>query len=331
MVRNQIPVTWALADAYTTCDRWFCSVLGSTQPNRMYWIGASSSGSQSNEPILEGSCDDMPTIFHRLSSAGIPWHCYFSDVPAMTLVKNLDVDGHMKRLHNDFFLHARDGKLPPVSYIEPGYASNDDHPPKHPLMGQQLISAVYQALATSPQWERCMLVVTYDENGGFFDHVVPPKTVDERASDGFDQLGFRVPTLLAGPYVKQGNVSSVQYDHTSALKHLQNVFGLEPLNVRCDAANDLTDCIDLDRLSRGEASDPIQLPAVEIDESMLGEECMGNSLSVHNTDLLEWAPGAVASGRLDRRYDLRHERLDYIHGIAEYLDSHGLGRIRRGR
>ena len=117
------------------------------------------------------------------------------------------------------------------------------------LATQALIAAVYNALAQSPQWKNCMLVITYDEHGGFFDHVPPPTGPDVRPE--FQQRGFRVPTMVIGPYVKQNYVSSVEYDHTSALKHLQTAFGLEPLNERMNAANDLTDCIDMERLAAG--------------------------------------------------------------------------------
>ena len=120
-----------------------------------------------------------------------------------------------------FMFNCQAGKLPPVSYIDPFFYGNDDHPPIHPINGQELIATVYSLLAESPQWKNCMLVVTYDENGGFYDHVSPPKTADDLAEQGFDQLGFRVPAMVIGPYAKQGFVSSVTYDHTSALKHLR--------------------------------------------------------------------------------------------------------------
>src|SRR5262249_26126421 len=150
---------------------------------------------------------------------------------------------------------AAAGKLPPVTYIDPMFTANDDHPPHHPLLGQQLIAATYQALATSPHWERCLFVICYDEHGGFFGHVSPPSdAADERAADGFNQLGFRVPTLVIGPYVKQGYVSSVRRDHTSALRHIENVHGLAPLTMRDAAATDLSECLDEARLASGAAS-----------------------------------------------------------------------------
>jgi phospholipase C len=328
MLREHVPVTHALADAYTTCDRWHCSLLGPTLPNRMYWHAGTANGAQSNDEVIDGAFRGVPTIYHRLASAGVDWAYYYGDVPVVSFVEDLDLDGRIRRFLYDFLDDADAGRLPPVCYIDPGFSYNDDHPPHHPLLGQQLIATVYQTLATSPQWENCLLVVTYDENGGFFDHVPPPTAPDDRADQGFDQLGFRVPSLVVGPYAKSGFVSSVAYDHTSALKHIENMFALEPLTTRSSAANDLSDCIDLARLEANDPAPPIELPAVEIDESSLPESCRGESLRAVDHDILRWAdrrPDLVA--RWDRR---RHAR-DSVYAIGDYLERHGLGRIRRGR
>jgi phospholipase C len=326
MLREHVPVTWALADAYTSCDRWFSSVLGPTLPNRMYWHAGTSNGAKANDEVVGGAFEGVPSIHHRLNEAGIDWAYYYGDVPVLAVLNDLELTGRLRRFMYDFIDDAAAGTLPPVVYIDPGFGSNDDHPPHHPLLGQQLISATYNALATSPQWERCLFVVTYDENGGYYDHVAPPLAADDRAAEGFDQLGFRVPTLVMGPYAKPGYVSSVQYDHTSALKHLENSLGLPPLTARSTAATDLSDCIDFDRIAAGNPLPPITLPAVEIDESMLPDNCIGSSLRGFDHDILAWAETANL-GKLD----LRRETRDYVYGIAEYLDRHNLGRIRRGR
>src|SRR6185503_660514 len=173
---------------------------------------------------------------------------------------------------------AKAGRLPPVVYIDPFFGENDDPPPLHPIMAQALIAAVYNALAQSPQWKNCMLVITYDEHGGFYDHVPPPSGPDMRGE--FQQRGFRVPTMVIGPYVKQNYVSSVEYDHTSALKHLQNAFGLQTLNERMDAANDLTDCIDMARLAAGDWAPPVELPKINLADYVAETskaECKGSA------------------------------------------------------
>lgn len=328
--RRRVPVSWALADAYTTCDRWFCSVLGPTLPNRMYWHGGTANGARSNDEVLQGAFENVASVYHRLNDVGVPWGYYFGDVPVLGFLEESVTEGKIHRFLWDFIDDAAAGKLPPVVYIDPQFTWNDDHPPHHPGLGQQLISAVYTALATSPQWPTCNLVVTYDEHGGFFDHVAPGLVADDRAADGFDQLGFRVPTMVIGPYAKPGYVSSVTYDHTSALKHLQRTFGTAPLTARSEAAVDLTDCLDLDRLAAGEPAPPIELPAVVLDESMIGPECGGNSLKPGGGARPWVAALAERLTRRDPRLVARDGR-EQIFGIAEYLERHGRGGIRRGR
>ena len=337
LTRPMIPVTYALADAYTTCDRWFASVMGPTLPNRAYWHAATSFGLKVNNDVLNMfSSVPVPTIYNRLHDRGVDWAYYSGPLAVVSLLGNpgpyqLDVTGKIKRFafysdqpddHNgEFFKDAAAGKLPPVVYIDPFFGENDDHPPAHPIMGQALIAAVYRALANSPQWKNCMLVITYDEHGGFFDHVSPPQTTDDTLAkfgvDGFEQMGFRVPALVMGPYAKQGYVSSVPCDHTSALKHLQNAFGLETLNPRMDAANDLSDCIDMDRLARGEWAPPIDIPEIDLTQypmALNDPACRGSGGFRVVDPITEWAdenPGVML--------DYREHREDYHRGIIESL------------
>jgi phospholipase C len=326
LVRDQVPTSYGLADAYTLCNRWFSSVLGPTYPNRFYWHSAQSNGFKSNMvPSMV-----WPTVYDRLNAAGIPWSYYYGDLPVLSLLGSA-ADGHIKRFE-DFATDAKQGVLPPVVYIDPAFSINDDHPPHHPSAGQQLIGAVYAALAQSPQWKNILFVVTYDEHGGFFDHVAPPKTADDRAADGFDQLGFRVPTIVAGPYVKQGLDSTV-YDHTSVLRHIERMFDLEPLTARDAAATDLSNCIDQERLAKHAWNPPADVPMVTIDESTLPAECMGKGsgvapgLALWHHDVLEWADANPALLRgWDRRGDLR----SYLECIHELLAPHG-GGVRWGR
>ena len=218
-------------------------------------------------------------------------------------------------------------QLPSVSFVEPAFTANDDHPPHHPMLGQAFLGSVYAALAASPQWDSCLLIVTYDEAGGLFDHVPPPRAVDDRAEQGFDQLGFRVPTVVAGPYVKRGHVSSVVRDHTSVLAHLDRMFGLEPLTARSAAAEDLGELIDEERLAAGDPAPPAALPAVEIDESMIDDACYRARREPAHTDIERLADAGFFAPALDRRREVR----DSLHAIGEALDRLNAGRIRRGR
>jgi phospholipase C len=344
--RTHQPVSWALADAYTTCDRWFASVMGPTLPNRAYWHTGTSFGQKDNTAVLETAAAlPVPSIYHRLRDKDIDWSYYFGSLAVVALLGN---DGPYKlpadyvqprikrfaRYADDpgdstglFFRDAAAGTLPPVVYIDPyfGAGGNDDHPPTHPMMAQALIAAIYNALARSPQWKNCMLVITYDEHGGFYDHVSPPTTTDDTLERfgvvGFQQLGFRVPAMVAGPYAKQGHVSSVQYDHTSALRHLQNAFELEPLNVRVDAATDLTDCIDMDRLSRGEWAPPIELPTINLaDYPVEAPACLSGE-AFRSTDPIS----QYADERPERfaGYDIRGDRESYHETIRAFLRDTG--------
>ncbi len=348
LVREHVPITWALADAYASCDRWFASVMGPTLPNRAYWHTGTSFGLDNNQAVLDAfSSVPVPTIYNRLVERGIPWAYYFGNLAVAALLSQpgpyqLDIGpndgtGNVRRFGDarygagQFFKDAAAGRLPPVVYIDPAFGTNDDHPPVHPILGQELIAAVYTALARSPQWNNVLLVITYDEHGGYYDHVPPPTTTDDTLArfgvDGFQQLGFRVPAIVAGPYVKQGHVSSVVYDHTSPLKHLQNVFGLDPLTARADAANDLSDCIDFDRLERGEPAPPIELPVLDALEWPIDHgTCTGGGgipeARVPAEDSIEaWAdrnPGAFAGG-----YDLRGDHAPYLRSIRDYLRAQG--------
>jgi phospholipase C len=372
LTRKQQPVSWALADAYTSCDRWFAGIMGPTLPNRFYWHAATSCGYKSNDVIDNVSTLSTPTIYHSLREAGVEWAYYYSSLPVVSALANFMapynlpsdyVGPRVKRFgdsvfgEGDFFRDAAEGTLPPVTYIDPYFYYNDDHPPAHPLLAQQLIAAIYTALAKSPQWKNCLFVITYDEHGGFYDHVAPGKIADDTATrfpldengnptgeytdstgrmvHGFDQLGFRVPAMVIGPYAKQAYVSSVEYNHVSALKHLGTAFGLPDLNPRMAASNDLSDCIDMDRLARGEWAKPIELPDVEVNADSNGnltsitaggvdypwsDACEKQGAQLRPQDPISQA--ADRNPELFAGLDLRSSHREYLASITNFLKKH---------
>ncbi|MCA9661503.1 MAG: alkaline phosphatase family protein [Myxococcales bacterium] len=251
-VRDQLPALYELADNFTNCDNWYASVMGPTWPNRFYLNAATSGGEKDNfpNPLLK-------TIWHLLVDADVSSRIYFTDVPwvagSFPLVPtvwsrfaegyggfNIATLTNPYKLDN-FFDDCEAGTLPAVSFLDPGFTSNDDHPDHNIQLGQVLIGSIYKALAESPLWEKCLLVITYDEHGGFFDHVAPPKTIDEDVE--FRQLGFRVPGLVIGPHVRRGCVNSTQFEHISVLTTIAKRFKLPWLNERHEKANDLSPCI----------------------------------------------------------------------------------------
>lgn len=136
---------------------------------------------------------------------------------------------------------------------------NDDHPPADVRDGQAFIASIYDALAASPNWDRCLLVIIYDEHGGFYDHVPPPLTT-EAQHPGFEQLGFRIPALIVGPQVRSGCVNGTVFDHVSVAATVAKRWGLEPLNERVAAAADLSSCIDPALIDNPRP--PVSLPRV---------------------------------------------------------------------
>ncbi len=278
-VREQLPVTYGLADNFTVCQRWHASVMGPTWPNRYYLHACDSDGGKSNFPT-----PFLTTLWHRCDEAGITSRMYWSDVPWVTgafpLIPTVwnklaeDFEGfNLNALTNPynmdrFFEDCAAGDLPNFAILDPGFTSNDDHPSHNVQLGQILIGAVYKALAESPVWAKTLLVITYDEHGGFYDHVVPPEATDERPE--FRQLGFRVPSLVIGPSVRRGCVNDLQFEHCSVGKTLMVRFGLAPLNDRMAAARDLSSCIHPDYIDDPQPGPPVPLLDASISDLLSG-------------------------------------------------------------
>ena len=314
--REDVPVMYELADHYSLCDRWFCSVMGPTWPNRFFMHAASSGGRQSNRPKFF-----LDSVWGKLRDKDLKGKNYFSDLPwaaaAMGKIRGFS------RL-SSFFKDAQNGELPDFSIIDPGFFfSTSDHPKEvggdsdHPEMGpnvnlgQILISTIYKALAEGPKWNNTLLCITYDESGGFFDHVPPPKTVDER--DEFRQLGFRVPGLVIGPHVRRGCINSNQFEHSSIIATATEKWGLDPINDRVRASNDLSSCIHPDLLDNPQPG--IDLPRIDVDEDDLIRKLQPVDTQPEMKLLAD--SGQIPS-ELDLRGDIKTEVRDLIHKAREY-------------
>ena len=223
---EDLPFTSRMARRFTTFDRYHCSVLGPTQPNREFLHGGQSGGYKYNYIPIRELGFQWDTIWDRLRAARVPVRSYFSDLPSLAFWGQRMAD--IIRPVDQYFDDCRRGKLPNVTFLDPPYApwwQADDHPHADPQAGQRFLRDTFRAFATSPHWERGLFILTYDEWGGFYDHVAPPKLPDDRASDvdadDFRQAGFRVPTILASPYARPGYVDHRTYDHTSIMRFLQ--------------------------------------------------------------------------------------------------------------
>ncbi len=260
--RDQLPFQYALADNFTVCDRWFSSFMGQTWPNRFYLHAATSGGRRENRPLW---LNTPPTIWDRMAlkcrsvkqyAAGpVLWSTVA--FPGQSLSGNTP---YQSGGIEDFFRDARTGQLPALSVIDPDFKVTDGYPMKDIRVSEAFLASIYRALAESPQWSRTLLVIMYDEHGGYFDHVPPPCTVDARPD--FAQLGFRVPAFVVGPTVWSGQVVSTQFDHASIAATLATRFGIQSMGPRMEAANDLASCIDPARV--GQSCAPPRLPMVEL-------------------------------------------------------------------
>ncbi|MDI1429173.1 MULTISPECIES: alkaline phosphatase family protein [Polyangium] len=312
--RSQIPLFYALADQYVVCDRWFASVLGPTWPNRFFLHAATSQGITTNDPITDGPA----TLWEKLGkgcwsakayTAG-PAHWYHAAFRGRPLGGN---EPMVSTRIETFFHDARTGNLPNFSLIDPDFWSSDLHPPHSLALGEALVGSIVRSMQESPQWGRSLLIITFDEYGGFFDHVPPPTTEDPRPA--FRQLGFRVPSLVIGPSVRAGKVVSTPFEHVSIAATLATRFGIESLGPRMDAAEDLASCIDPARagLRPGRVG---RLPRIEIDRRRV-EEVSFRFTSQPGIEAALRA-GVIPQDRIDTRS--HEERLRSLLRHAEELE-----------
>jgi phospholipase C len=309
--RADIPYYYALADAFTICDNYFCSVMGPTDPNRLYTMAASLDPDGKNGgPILQTIITNRAAVNGRLTyttmpeqlqARGISWKVYSSpDETVLTGILSDNVLSYFKNfqdpasvLHQnafkpqfpvDFLADVASGNLAQVSWLI-GSVLTSDHPPSPSAFGENILSLIVTALTANPAlWAKTVLLVTYDENGGFFDHVAPvtapagtpgeyvtapavpdPTVAGSPAIAGPIGLGFRVPMLIISPFSRGGFVSSDLFDHTSVLRFLETLFGAEVPNLsawRRAAVGDLTTALNLQKPSQSIPNLPSTLPAI---------------------------------------------------------------------
>ncbi|MCB9596922.1 MAG: alkaline phosphatase family protein [Sandaracinaceae bacterium] len=261
---TDLPYYWDLARTFAMSDHHHCSVLGPTWVNRYFFFSGSSFGLTSNDPVpTERIPAEGPhTIWEELTAAGVSWGVYFDTVPwaygayphyALRPQQRRHIEGI------DAFFEAVDsGDLPAVSWVDPEWADvvgvegSDEHPPANPQVGQAWVANIIDRVMASPIWAETAIVFTYDEHGGFYDHVPPPEACppgdwpSERPEGDFDRLGFRVPMIVISPYARQGYVSDRVTDHTSVLRLIEARFLLPALTGRDANAWPMLDMFDFE-------------------------------------------------------------------------------------
>lgn len=254
---RDIPFYWNIADNYVLFDRMFTSASGGSVWNHMFWV-TGTPGNYEADLLLPGGFDHIPTIFDRLQEAGISWKFYIQNykpeinfrtpgtgdegaqivwVPPLNYNRFLDDPALNSRIVNmsEYYQDLAEGTLPAVSFMVPSGAS--EHPPGSIQAGERFVRALLNALMASSAWESSAFMWTYDDWGGWYDHVPPPK-VDRYG------YGFRAPALLVSPYARRGHVDSTTLDFTSQLKFIENNWGVPPLGDRDAEANDITSAFD---------------------------------------------------------------------------------------
>jgi len=285
---QDLPFYYSLAKSFTLANRWFCSAPCQTYPNRRFLMAGTAYGNITTD---NASLSDPPppngTIFDRLSAQGIGWKNYFTDLPATAIIPSTVVKYPTTLAPiASFFTDCAAGTLPPVSFVDPEFGILGEAPglqdvplppaaaaqraaaeasetssfggseenPQNIQIGQLFSSRVVDAVLNSPAWSRTLLIWTYDEHGGYYDHVpppaaikpddIPPKLKPTDVPGAYDIYGPRVPSVVVSPYSRPGAVSNVVYDHTSILATIEAQWNLPALTYRDANAATLSDFLD---------------------------------------------------------------------------------------
>lgn len=272
---EMLPVMSALARGFAVCDQWFASVPTMTLPNRAFASAATSQG-HLRDNVKTFTC---PSVFGSLSKNNVDWAIYGYNRDPMTRLDFPDTQdadeshfGHFR----DFQTRAAAGTLPAYSFLEPSWGSNGNsqHPNYDVSLGEKLIHDTYYAVRNGKGWNDTLLLITYDEHGGNYDHVAPPwgatppgdGTVGEYNFD-FTRFGVRIPSLLISPLIAAGTVFRAKrgtIDHTSVLKTIELLWNIDPLTARDKAAPDLGDVLTLAKARTDDPLQGIQIPVSNI-------------------------------------------------------------------
>ena len=363
---EQLPVLYALAREFAVCDNWHASIPGPTWPNRMFVHAASSSGldhSPSSEEIaawetIDGFQFQKGTIFDALAAKGVKRRLYAGDdFPMVAALKGIRLDDIR---HYSLFAGDLSHAEYPYNYvfIEPSYDvlneyrnGNSQHPLGDVHRGEALLKATYESIRNSAHWGTSLLIITWDEHGGFYDHAVPPIAVapgdtapgSEHNKFGFTfrQYGPRVPAVIVSPLIPKNLIDHHPYDHASIPATVQALFGLSALTARDKAANHLDSLISLSTprtdapaalpapagSSAGDAASPaesVAVPASRPEDSVNGGNLPGFVFSALRQDLQSSPPErhkAIAErvGSIQTRAEARQ----YLHEVQEKIRISG--------
>jgi phospholipase C len=322
---DTLPVLSALARGFAVCDHWYGSAPTETLPNRAFVHAATSQGHMDDKT----KSFTAPTIYSALGKQNISWKIYGYDADPLTRHTFSDItnlpDSYFG-LFKDFQADAANGTLPSYAFLEPSWGSkgNSQHPNYDVALGEQYIHDLYYALRNSPQWNQTLLIITYDEHGGCYDHVPPPTNAvppDNTAGEyGFDfkRFGPRVPTVLVSPLIPAGTVfrasGDTPFDHTSILKTVQQRWGLPALTARDAAAPDVGGVLSL---ATPRTDDPLSGIAVPASKGSNPSANKPSHLQEVYADLVSSLPVPDADGDTHRLPPRLETDYDYDRYIRE--------------
>jgi len=279
---DQLPFAYSFARTFTLANRWFCSAPCQTYPNRRFLMAGTAYGDiATNTESLEDAPPPNGTIFDRLHAYGISWMNYFTDLPQTAIIPSI-IEKYPANLAqvSQFFADCAAGTLPSVSFVDPEFGAlsdigepltkvpglealgakleatgGDEESTQNMAYGEYWAYQVVNAVLHSPAWPRTLLVYTYDEHGGYYDHVPPPAAIapdsippalgPEDIPGGYDVYGPRVPGIVASPYSKPNAVTDVVHDHTSVLATIEAKWNLPALTYRDANARTVEDFLDV--------------------------------------------------------------------------------------
>jgi phospholipase C len=322
---NQLPTLNQLAREFCLCDQWHCEVPGPTMPNRMFIHAATSEGYVHNDFKRAFT---SKTVYELFEEKGLTWAAYFHDLNEIVQFHQLSQTPDHFRRFDRWSADAAAGDLPNYTFICPRFMNargnggeslpaNSQHAPEDVRFADNLIADVYEPLAANQAlFRESALVITWDEHGGFYDHVIPGEAPnpdginspnpDDKASFApffaFDRIGLRVPAIIASPWIKQGMVDHRKLQHTSVIKTVTELFGLNgPLNRRDASASSIADLFE--QLSSPRTDVPLRLERASLEETV---ESVVAGIPLHPADepldslTADWAAGMLEHIRIPK-------------------------------
>jgi phospholipase C len=278
-----LPFTYSMVQHFPLGERYFSSVMAQTYPNRRFLFCGTASGLTATSQVAYQTPAANGTIFNQLLDHNISWLNYVEPTQG-TLQSSVlivpefsrssactDRIAPISRFHSD----AKSGKLPSFSFIDPNYNTSSEEDPQDIQAGEEFVAGIVNSLMQSPLWPKTALFVTYDEHGGYYDHVPPPHAIapdsiapsqtlaDETlAPGGYGRYGFRVPMFVVSPWARANYVSRVVQDHTSILAFIERKWNLPALTLRDANAHPMTDYFDFSKPAFLKPPDLAAAPAI---------------------------------------------------------------------